>query len=396
MLEFYIGDYCKVVNKGDSKDVLLVFSAIGVPKGKFNGTNALKHYNLNIIYLNCNRTWYLNGIPGLGDSLESTIAFLKGLIYSFTHGQGRLIAYGGSMGGYGAILYACLLNAEIAIATGAELKMLIKGGITRKVLKSSNINDINKLIDLHKIINESPTSIYIYYGENYYPDLMSGLEVIEQENVILNSLKNFNHALPPYIDKVYGLQNFIDFHIKERKSFKFLHNELGDLFQYRRLIRTLYQVLYKFESFNKDKKNEIVQYFKDFAIHQKFSDNSKSHALFGLSTAYQKLNHIDLSILACEQSTQLNPSNMLFWMKLAKLIFNKQQYLDVIVVADKIIELEKPEFNLDGFEAFSLKIESLIHLNRREEAIKICKSFRAHFPSNTKRSNRISILMRKI
>lgn len=60
--------------------------------------------------------WYLRGVDGLGADVDSTIDEIKKVITQVK--PSRVITIGQSMGGYAAILYGALLNADQAISFG--------------------------------------------------------------------------------------------------------------------------------------------------------------------------------------------------------------------------------------------------------------------------------------
>ncbi len=66
--------------------------------------------------------WYHRGIPGLGAHVDEVAATLRGLIGSIR--PSRVITVGQGMGGYGAIMFGMLLNADqiVAFVTLSHLK----------------------------------------------------------------------------------------------------------------------------------------------------------------------------------------------------------------------------------------------------------------------------------
>jgi hypothetical protein len=60
--------------------------------------------------------WYHCGVPGLGTHVDEMTATLRSLICSIR--PSRLITIGQSMGGYGAIMFGMLLNADRIVAFG--------------------------------------------------------------------------------------------------------------------------------------------------------------------------------------------------------------------------------------------------------------------------------------
>lgn len=397
--DYLIGDYCRVIQKADAKDVLLCFSAVGVPLGKFNGTRALSSAPFNIIYLNCPKTWYLNGIPGLGETIEETAQRLKEIIHELPldHSQSRLFSYGGSMGGYGAVMYGCLLNAEKAIATGAEFRLMISGGATIKALRNRISPKLIQDTDLAGVVKQAETQLYLYYGENNYSDLICGLEVADSQNVSLTTLRNFNHSLPPYISRIYGLEAFLAHHVNNRTPFPFQPEASGDLFACPALIKALHSVVQQNEQVIAQQSNRaLIKTLEAAFENQQLSVNIRSHAAFGISVYQKKRSRPKAAILFCQAAVALNSDNLRFQMRLSKLLLEDKRYDEAIAAASNAIALDNLNFNLDGFDAYSVKIKALLSLGHRSLALRTLVAFKSQHcgdnKSDIRRRNRISIL----
>ena len=387
--------YYRISRTAESKDVLLAFSAVGVSAGKFNGSRALSQFPVNIIYLNCDRNWYLNGVPGLGSTLEETIESLKEIIYSLAKNEGRVIAYGGSMGGYGAVLYACLLEAEMAIATGVEFCLLIEGGATFGLL--DNHVDIERIrsVDLAKIVQSSRTQIYLYYGENYYSDLICGLKVSTLNNVSIATLRNFSHSLPPYIQSSYGLTKFIQYHLDHRALYPFGENIVGDLLNYPTLIKNLHSIKNKPHLLEKDEVDYLREQFQEYIDPKRYSNNVVGQASFGLSTLHSSFFSLETAIIYAQQATDFMPSNIYCWLNLARLLFEAKNYKASILAASKAIKYENPNINLDACEAYFLKAEALSVLGKHKTSFNFInraeKKYLRKGRSEQRRRNRINL-----
>jgi hypothetical protein len=92
---------------------LPIFDFFGRTK-KFENRTGL---NLNrILVRDIKNSWYHRGVPGLGGHVDEVAASLRGLIRSIR--PSRVWTIGQSMGGYAAILFGMLLDAERIIAFG--------------------------------------------------------------------------------------------------------------------------------------------------------------------------------------------------------------------------------------------------------------------------------------
>src|SRR5690606_33961195 len=95
-------DYYRIEDRG-YENTILIFSSIHPVPGRFRFDRLMGKIPANIIYLNCvNNSWYLCGIPGLGDDLPTTRKNLQKLIRDRLPGT-KLFAFGSSMGASGMI-----------------------------------------------------------------------------------------------------------------------------------------------------------------------------------------------------------------------------------------------------------------------------------------------------
>lgn len=385
--DYFISDWCKVRRQPEATDVLLVFSPIGFPLQKFSASNALKGLNINIIFLNCDNTWYLNGVEGLGQTLAQTLERLQQLIQVLTQGIGRVFTYGGSMGAYGAVLYGCLLDVNRVIAAGAELIFWIQGGNTNKIskLRKAVSQEIFSSIDIKNIIENSKAKVSLYCGENFYPDLMCALSVQQLKNVHLHTLRNLGHSVPPYLNKEYGFRRFLGAHIEAKDEvfrFQFTEHHEGDIFQYPDLIKNLFRIFFDSQNLDKDNYDNLVQTFKIFCKGKDISANAKSHANFGMAEIYSmsKDTYYD-AISHCERAINLNPQNVYFHKKLVELNYKYSQYEQALLAANHAIELDIQGWNLDVFDLYVVRIKVLIVLHQYDSARASLSELRERYPT---------------
>lgn len=220
-----LGVFCKYIDNG-KKDLLIAFSSISVPEGKFSCSNAFDGADANILFVNCpSNSWYINEVfPGCNNWLDN-INYLTSLINDLTVDDSKVITFGGSMGGYGALLYGLAVNADFIFATGVEHLFFIEGGNTSRFFK----NKVNKFIpDLHELSNQFTGKAYLIYGEHFQPDICCAYDLSTIKGVNVCTLKNKPHSVPPYIHQKYGLNNFV-FSTIACGYLPFSDNEVGDL-----------------------------------------------------------------------------------------------------------------------------------------------------------------------
>ena len=69
-----------------------------------------------ILIRDIKNAWYHRGVPGLGSHVDEVVTTLRGLIHSIR--PNRVMTIGQSMGGYAAIMFGMLLDADRIVAFG--------------------------------------------------------------------------------------------------------------------------------------------------------------------------------------------------------------------------------------------------------------------------------------
>lgn len=234
--------YCRIEIRNSNRTII-AFSAINCPPGKFHGSRALHKADCNVVFLNCPRnSWYMDGIPGLGKTIDDTVEALRKKLDAFGLSDTRIVSWGGSMGGYGAVVFGSLLNVESIVATGAEIELLIPGGNSELVLKTLQKRVDIERPDMDSILAQSAAKISLYAGEFFYPDLVSALRAADRPNTQITTLRDFGHPLPGYLNDTYGLEEFILHHFDSNEPFPFQHDEVGCMAACKEHWRMLHQV----------------------------------------------------------------------------------------------------------------------------------------------------------
>ena len=186
-----------------SSDTLIVaFSAISTPRGKFGYYDVLADVPDSVLFLNCpGNQWYLDGVPGLGSDLDSTVRSIERV--AVNAGASRITMLGSSMGGYGAALYGSMLGEGVRVlATGAEVILNLGSSNSENWLKA---RAATALLD-HMLTTQC--RLDLLYGEWFAPDLVGALAA-KRYGANVRTLKNLEHNIPPYLNKKYGLVNLI-------------------------------------------------------------------------------------------------------------------------------------------------------------------------------------------
>ena len=143
-------------------ELILIFSHLNYPAGKFAMSNAMAGATASKLYINCSEnSWYQVGIPGYTESITDTIKFLKKIISEIN--PSKTIACGMSMGGYAAILFGIKLKLDYILAFTSELTL------GSKLQRSFYLNNLKKYDPDYKdisrlIVENKDTTIYLFYG----------------------------------------------------------------------------------------------------------------------------------------------------------------------------------------------------------------------------------------
>ncbi len=138
----------------------------------FNLTQALPAKK--IFVRDFSQSWYQAGLPGLADSVEGIAAYLREQIKA--QGTKRLVLLGNSMGGYAALLFGALLDADVVLAFAPQtylgLGRRLQTGDLRwfKQLRRAEKNCKTPLfLDLRAFLGSLPPrrgSYHLYYSRN--------------------------------------------------------------------------------------------------------------------------------------------------------------------------------------------------------------------------------------
>ncbi len=228
----FASPYCKIVVR-DHPETILSFSAINCPSEKFFTSRIFAEIPQNIVFLNCPRnSWYLDGIPGLGDSLPAAAHGLREILGLLDLGHTKKIAWGGSMGGYGAVAFGALLDVETIVATGAELALMVAGGNSELILGTIQGRTNLPEIPIVDWVSNSRGHYFLYSGEFSYHDLVSAQKIANLPQVSITTLRDFGHSLQGYIESVHGLHKFLIAHTAESMTSLFDQEEIGVLTKY--------------------------------------------------------------------------------------------------------------------------------------------------------------------
>ncbi len=205
--EFDVGEYCKVKVSNCSDVCIICFSGFNTPKGKFNYIKTFSDNTYHQIYLNTSYDdYYHKGIEGLGDTLEDTIIALTKIIDNLPGKNIRVLTFGCSMGGYGALLYGSLLNVHQILALGPSIPEFSESFLGKK--ERSEHVEIYK--NLEKKIITSKVEKLILHGDSTISDILTHQRLRFSNNSISKHLHGCTHALVVILASKMDLKQFIE------------------------------------------------------------------------------------------------------------------------------------------------------------------------------------------
>jgi hypothetical protein len=172
-----------------------IYGALGIPPFEFYGLT--KNLKVNKIYLrDLSQTWYHSGLPGISNSIDETTSFLKRTIHASE--VKNVVVMGNSMGGYAAILFGILIQADIIHAFSPPTSIADEKYIRhkKKALRVKK-NFPNKYFDLKNLIksNNYYGSIHIYYDAKDKIDSKHAMHLKRSKNIELHSFVGGGHGL---------------------------------------------------------------------------------------------------------------------------------------------------------------------------------------------------------
>ena len=294
------------------------------------------------IFLNCiDNGWYIAGIPGLGCDVSQVAERLQEVVGDLRGAQGKTIFYGGSMGGYGALLYGSLLNVDYILATGVETILSVPGGHSAAFLNGKSAD-----FDLFSIVKNSQAKTFLYYGEYFPPDLLSALHIrpaLENHGSVI-VVKNKGHSLPPLLDKLYGLPKIFE-NILSSGDTQINDVVSSPILDYGELVEAIFAVFTGPTGPGKDSTSlqahmDCLAYCaRDLSL----PDNCRAHALYAYSQGCLLKSNLAQAKSSIEQSIELEKENFRIYGQAARCAFLLEDWDAAISHGVKSIRLQRPD-----------------------------------------------------
>jgi hypothetical protein len=189
----------------DSRVLFIAFSGLRRSPGEkpgfsfINITGSLPAKKLFVRDLT--KTWYLTGLPGLTRGVEKTAEFFRNEIRSAN--AARVVMVGYSLGGFAAMLYGMLVDADQVLAfspqTFVSLRQRIRHGDHRwnRYALKLPLKTRGKYRDLRSWLAKSRarTKHEVHYAEDSRLDVLHAKHVEGLPNVTLHAHREGRHRL---------------------------------------------------------------------------------------------------------------------------------------------------------------------------------------------------------
>lgn len=199
------GPFHRLVRK-DSDTLLVSFSSIDTPPNRFRPYRMPALLPYSVLFVNCpSNEWYLGQIPGLGRNPDETLESLGRLVAR--SGCRRVVMYGGSMGGFGAMLFGFELGADLIVAHGGESIIGLKGSHSGR-----EIRDPTLIVRARKAVRSWRHSgrrfrgdLHAFFGETDIQDGIHATYLHKLTGLRPKSVRGAAHDVERFIDETYGL-----------------------------------------------------------------------------------------------------------------------------------------------------------------------------------------------
>lgn len=206
-----MGPSFRFIPRQGSTKLVIYFSGTGKSDGKFDFWGVGRDIRENLLFLNDGRNhWYQDGITGLGTSVDESVSKIQQ--WCDHHGIRDVTTIGASMGGYGAILYACKLGGR-AFSFGNDIVLRLPMSRSEQLMpKNAKVN----YPDLTPLIESTSTPIDIIAGEMDPMDMVGAKHIAHLPSVRVVTLRGVTHWCARYLNEAVGLVNLLTTYVQQR------------------------------------------------------------------------------------------------------------------------------------------------------------------------------------
>lgn len=203
------GPFHRLVLK-DSETLLVSFSSIDTPPHRFRPYRVPMSLPYSKLFVNCpDNQWYLGGIPSLGRCPSETIDSVRRLVGM--SGCRRVVTYGGSMGGFGSILFGLDLGADLIIAHGAESIVGLRGSHSGREIRDAKLIERGRGLvrSWRQAVPRFGGTLHSFFGETDMQDGIHATYFHKLTGVCPLSVRCAAHDVERYIANTYGLERHL-------------------------------------------------------------------------------------------------------------------------------------------------------------------------------------------
>lgn len=153
-----------------------------------------------VFFTDIDQIWYMNGIRGIGDQISDVVDFIKQVIRA--EKIERVIFVGDSAGGYAAILYGILADADCILAFSPQTNLSqskytsFKDRIKILHRDYTNMSQYFNLQDIIGSAHDPNNHISIHYSKYHLRDFINARELYGHQSVDLVGYPMFTHTVP--------------------------------------------------------------------------------------------------------------------------------------------------------------------------------------------------------
>jgi hypothetical protein len=192
-----------------SDTLLITFSSVQTQRGKFTPYVAVNDLPFCILRVNCpDSIWYIGGIP----ETDQMPGMLCRVINDFIHRMGfrKVVMFGGSKGGFGALDIGLRIRSDIIISTGAETVFGHPEGYAVNYVAPRRIDRANNNIANWPAARQSrPRTLHLLFGVNTKIDHLFAAQAKHLLGVEPVFLADCEHSVPQFVAKHYSLSKMI-------------------------------------------------------------------------------------------------------------------------------------------------------------------------------------------
>ncbi len=200
-------EYFRLQLRAERDVLLLVFSHLEEPVGRFSLQQTVTKIDASSVLMNTvPRSYYAEGVPGLGDGADATAAGLRRIIEAV---QPRaVVTLGISMGGYAALLFGALLQADRVLAFSPETRLMLPGSRSSFALRRRTLPEH---LDVAPLLQAAPrTKVALYFGEAELHDVYAAWRLRDVPGTGLYSVQGVGHEIARWFSERGLLQVLID------------------------------------------------------------------------------------------------------------------------------------------------------------------------------------------